>query len=36
VIREAVEEKEKEWEKELGVRRFAELRALLLELDERG
>jgi DNA-binding MarR family transcriptional regulator len=36
VIREAVEGKEREWEKELGVRRFAELRALLLELDERS
>ena len=36
VIREAVEEKEREWEKGLGERRFAELRALLLELDERG
>jgi hypothetical protein len=34
VIREAVVELERAWGKKLGSRRFSELRALLLELNE--
>jgi DNA-binding MarR family transcriptional regulator len=34
VIREAVAETESAWAKELGAKRFAELRTLLLELNE--
>lgn len=36
VIRAAVEEMERMWAKELGARRFRELRALLIELNESG
>ncbi len=35
-IRDAVRELEQEWEARLGRERFAELRALLLELNEQG
>ena len=35
VIREAVADTEREWADELGPERFAELRALLLQLNER-
>jgi DNA-binding MarR family transcriptional regulator len=34
VIREAVADTEREWAQELGPKRFAQLRALLLELNE--
>ena len=34
VIREAVRDTEREWSRRLGAKRFAELRALLVELNE--
>jgi hypothetical protein len=34
VIREAVSEMEQEWAQKLGQKRFAQLRALLLELNQ--